>query len=210
MAKVITGVFPKKEAVEIEKKDKPVPSYVLHISLTFSDPLIWRRVQVPGSISLAVFHHVIQLSMGWSDTHAHQFHVGKISYEATLGSDTIGEAKRYDERNFQLQDLEESMRFMFAYLYDAGDIWEHEIRLEEVVYQSGKLNNPFLLAGEQACPPETISDVHAYQALLSSLEDHAGNAHQELSELTGRSDFDPDFFDLEAARDRLELLKQLS
>jgi hypothetical protein len=207
MAKVITGVFPKKEAVKTEKADKPVPSYILHISLTFSDPLIWRRVQVPGSISLATFHHVIQLSMGWSDTHAHQFHVGKISYEPTLGSAAIGETKRYDERNFQLQDLEESMRFMFAYLYDAGDIWEHEIRLEEVVYPSEKLHNPVLLAGEQACPPETISDVHEYQALLTSLENPAVNGHQKLSELTGSSDFDPNFFDLEAARHRLQLLK---
>lgn len=208
MAKVITGVFPKKETGKIEKKDKPVPSYILHISLTFSDPLIWRRVQVPGNISLATFHHVIQLSMGWSDTHVHQFHVGKISYEPVLGSDTIGEAKRYDERNFKLQDLEESMRFMFAYLYDAGDIWEHEIRLEEVVYQLGKSNKPVLLAGEQACPPEAISDIHAYQALLSSLEHHEENGLQKLSELTGSSDFNPDFFDLQAARERLQLLNQ--
>jgi len=207
MAKVITGVFPKKVAVKTEKADKPVPNYILHISLTFSDPLIWRRVQVPGNMSLATFHHVIQLSMGWSDTHTHQFHVGKISYEPTLGTDTIGEAKRYDERNFQLQDLEESMRFMFAYLYDAGDIWEHEIRLEEVVYPTEVLHNPVLLGGEQACPPETMSDVHEYQALLASLENHAEGGYQKLSELAGNSDFDPDFFDLETARNRLQSLK---
>lgn len=207
MAKIITGAFPEKEEMKTEKRDKPVLSYVLHISLTFSDPLIWRRVQVPGSISLATFHHVIQLSMGWSDTHVHQFHVGKISYEPTLGSTAIAETKRYDERNFQLQDLEESMRFMFAYLYDAGDIWEHEIRLEEVVYPSGKSHKPVLLSGEQACPPETISDVHEYQALLTSLENPVGNGRQKLSELAGSSDFDPDFFDLEAARHRLQLLK---
>lgn len=207
MAKVITGVFPQKEAAKEQKEDKPVPSYVLRISLTFSDPLIWRRVQVPGSISLATFHHIIQLSMGWSDSHVHQFHVGKISYEPASGKAAIKENKRYDERNFQLRDLEEGMRFMFAYLYDAGDIWEHEIRLEEIVPPAIKVQTSVLLAGKRACPPETVSDIHEYQSLLNSLEEPSSNARKKLSELTGSSDFDPDFFDLEAARHRLRQLK---
>ena len=205
MAKIITGAFPEKETV---KADKPIPSYVLHISLIFSDPLIWRRVQVPGNISLATLHRVIQLSMGWSDSYVHQFLVGKISYEPTLGSETIKENKKYDERNFKLQDLEEGMRFMFAYLYDDGDIWEHELRLEEAVGSSRDLHNPVLLSGEQACPPETTGDIHVYQELLTSLEDPSSSDHKKLLELTGRNDFDPNFFDLAAAQYRLQLLKQ--
>jgi len=199
LAKVITGAFPEKKQA---KQDKPTPGYVLHISLIFSDPLIWRRVHVPGSISLATLHQVIQLSMGWSDSHVHQFLVGKISYEPTSGnSSTIRESSRYDERNYTLQDLEGGMRFMFAYLYDAGDIWEHEIRLEEVVVSSEELKKPILLSGEQACPPETLSDIHEYQTIL---EDQSGSGHKKISELTGSSNFDPDFFDLAAARLRLE------
>lgn len=204
MAKIITGVFPKKQPGKTKKKDTPVPSYVLLISLTFSDPLIWRCVHVPGHISLALLHHVIQLSMGWSDSHTHQFHVGKISYEPASAEKTIKENKRYSERNFKLQDLEESMRFMFAYLYDAGDIWEHEIRLEEVVPPSTKLDKPVLLAGAQACPPETVSDIHEYQTLLNALRDPASSSHKKLVELTGSNDFDPDFFDLVAAQNRLQ------
>jgi hypothetical protein len=207
MAKIITGAFPEKEEMKTEKRDEPAPSYVLHISLTFSDPLIWRRVQVPGSISLATLHHVIQVSMGWSDSHVHQFLVGKISYAPTLGSGTIKENERYDERNYKLQDLEEGMQFMFAYLYDAGDIWEHEIRLEEVVISQQELPEPVLLSGEQACPPETMSDIHEYQSLLTSLEDSSRSGRKKLSELTGSSSFDPDYFDLDDARHRLQGLK---
>ncbi len=207
MAKIITGAFPEKEEIKPKKRDKPAPSYVLHISLTFSDPLIWRRVQVPGSISLATLHHVIQVSMGWSDSHVHQFLVGKISYAPTLGSATIKENERYDERNYKLQDLEEGMQFMFAYLYDAGDIWEHEIRLEEVVISKEELPKPVLLSGEQACPPETMSDIHEYQSLLTSLEDSSRSSRKKLAELTGGSSFDPDYFDLNDARHRLQGLK---
>jgi hypothetical protein len=69
------------------------------------------------------------------------------------------------------------------------------------------LHNPALLSGEQACPPETTGDIHVYQALLSSLENPSGSGHKKLLELTGSGDFDPDFFDLEAAQHRLQLLK---
>ena len=207
MAKVITGVFPEKESEQSTKNDKPIPSYILHISIMFSDPLIWRRVQVPGTITLATLHDVIQLSMGWTDSHMHQFLVGKISYEPTSGGSAIRESTKYDERNVKLYELEEGMHFMFSYLYDAGGGWEHDIRLEEVVPHTRELLYPVLLSGEQACPPETMSDIHEYQELLESLEDPSKNSHLNLYELTGSNDFDPDAFDLAAAKDRFEVLK---
>ncbi len=207
MANVITGVFPEKESEQSAKNDKPIPSYVLHISIMFSDPLIWRRVQIPGTFTLATLHDVIQLSMGWTDSHVHQFLVGKISYEPTSGSSTIKESTKYDERNVKLYELEEGMHFMFSYLYDAGGGWEHDIRLEEVVPHTRELLHPVLLSGEQACPPETMSDIHEYQELLESLEDPSRGDNVNLSELTGSNEFDPDFFDLAAAKDRFEGLK---
>ena len=207
MAKVITGVFPEKESEQSTENDKPIPSYILHISIMFSDPLIWRRVQIPGTITLATLHDVIQLSMGWSDSHMHQFLVGKISYEPTSGDSGIRESTKYDERNVKLHELEEGMHFMFSYLYDAEGGWEHDIRLEEVVPHTRELHHPVLLAGEQACPPEAMFDIHEYQALLDSLENPSKGASEDLSELTGENDFDPDFFDLTAAKDRLEVLR---
>lgn len=38
--------------------------YQLHIALEGSDPLIWRRVIVPQTITLARLHLVIQVAMG--------------------------------------------------------------------------------------------------------------------------------------------------
>jgi len=207
MAKVITGIFPEKSSENIEKKDEPISSYLLHISLAFSDPLIWRRVQVPGIITLATLHEVIQLSMGWDDTDFHQFLVGKISYEPTSGANIISKNTKYDERNARLHDLEDGMQFMFSYLYDAGDGWEHHVHLEEVIPHTVELHYPVLLSGEQACPPETFSDIHDYQAVLASLENSPGSSQEKLLELTGNSDFDADNFDLTAAKLRLQVLQ---
>ena len=172
MAQVIKGIFPQstKTDTETKKDDKQVPSYVLHISITFSDPLIWRRVQVPGTFTLAQLHDTIQLSMGWSDSHVHQFLVGKISYEPTMKTKVPREAKRFDEYKYKLHTLEEGMRFMFSYIYDAGEGWEHEIHLEEIIPPTRQLKHPILLAGEMACPPETIGDIHQYLELITDLE----------------------------------------
>jgi hypothetical protein len=205
MAQVIKGVFPENTRTEpaTKSEDKQIPSYLLHISITFSDPLIWRRVQVPGTFTLAQLHDIIQLSMGWSDSYVHQFLVGKISYEPTMKNNIPRESTRFDERKYKLHTLEEGMRFMFTYLYDAGEGWEHEIRLEEVVPPTRQLRHPILLSGEMACPPETVGDIHEYHQLLSALDlpDNKGSA--SLYKLTGRPDFDPHYFDLEAAKKRV-------
>ena len=36
-------------------------------------PMTWRRVRVPGSITLRELHGVIQVAMGWESFHLYQF-----------------------------------------------------------------------------------------------------------------------------------------
>lgn len=207
MAQVIKGVFPQRGKIEpdAKKDDKQVPSYILHISITFSDPLIWRRIQVPGSFTLAQLHDTIQLSMGWSDSYVHQFLVGKISYEPTMKTKVPRESKRFDEYKYKLHALEEGMRFMFSYIYGAGEGWEHEIHLEEIIPPTRHLKHPILLSGEMACPPETIGDIHQYQQLITDLESPDSKKPDNLYDLAGRPDFDPGYFDLEAAKKRVSM-----
>ncbi|MGB3209193.1 MAG: plasmid pRiA4b ORF-3 family protein [Desulforhopalus sp.] len=205
MAQVIKGAFPEIARSDTKNDDKQVPSYLLHISIVFSDPLIWRRVQVPGTYTLAQLHDIIQLSMGWTDSHVHQFLVGKISYEPTMKSNTPRVSKRFDEHKYRLHSLEEGMRFMFSYIYDAGEGWEHEIRLEEVIPPTKQLKHPVLLSGEMACPPESVGDIHEYLQLVTALESPNDKNRNSLYELAGRPDFDPAYFDLEAAKKRVSI-----
>ncbi len=206
MAQVIQGDFPTTKKATDPKDDKAVPSYILHISLTFSDPLIWRRVQIPGTATLAKLHEVIQKSMGWSDSHVHQFIVGKISFEPTMRTNAPRVSKRFDEDKYQLHTLEDGMNFLFSYIYDAGEGWEHEIHLEEVVPATTPLNGTIVLAGERACPPEDVGDIHEYHQLITAFEDPNSKDYHRLYEITGRPDFDPAVFDLDSAKKRIGLL----
>ena len=59
MGKIIKVDFPQKN----KKIKKTLPDvYQLKVVLLGTDPVVWRRVQVPGSFSLAKLHTVIQLT----------------------------------------------------------------------------------------------------------------------------------------------------
>jgi hypothetical protein len=65
-----------------------LPLYELKITLCGSNPAIWRRVQVPGSINLTRLHDVFQVVMGWTDSRLHQFVDAPIVYSVPSGMTT--------------------------------------------------------------------------------------------------------------------------
>src|SRR5882724_669081 len=57
---------------------KAKPSiYQLKITPLGITPPIWRRIQVPSSMTLARLHDVFQVVMGWTNSHMHQFEKGR-------------------------------------------------------------------------------------------------------------------------------------
>jgi hypothetical protein len=190
MAKIIKGLFPASEKDE-ESEKKPAPLYQLSISLTYSDPLIWRRFQVPGECRLSQLHEIIAVLLGWSGVDAHQFYVGKIFYDMAAPKGCKKSLKRFDESKFSLQDIEESMKWCFLYLYDAGEGWEHELELEEILPADQGSGYPVLLSGDRSGPPEYFNDIHEFEDCLSSLKKMENG-------------FDPSALDIEAINLRLK------
>ncbi|WP_250310852.1 plasmid pRiA4b ORF-3 family protein [Rickettsia endosymbiont of Oedothorax gibbosus] len=47
--------------------------YQFKITLKYSKPKIWRRIQVPEKYSFKDLHLAIQDVMGWENYHMHQF-----------------------------------------------------------------------------------------------------------------------------------------
>ena len=54
---------------------KPRPKFVHQflVVLSGTDPLVWRRIQVPEKYSFWDLHVAIQDAMGWLDYHLHEF-----------------------------------------------------------------------------------------------------------------------------------------
>ena len=61
-------------------EDNSVFIYQLRVWLREISPVIWRRLLVRSDSSIADLHYTLQLAMGWTDTHLHQFLIRGKSY----------------------------------------------------------------------------------------------------------------------------------
>ena len=177
--------------------------YMLKIQLLDIEPAIWRRFVVPASITLDRLHDVIQIVMGWTDSHLHEFNIGKKRYTEYPESKEDG----LDCGRYRLGDLIKQKGRTFSYLYDFGDSWEHELVLEENRYFNPQLRMVLAcLEGERACPPEDVGGVPGYFEFCNALKDPSHEEYESYMEWSG-GDYESESFDSNTAN--WELLKYL-
>ncbi len=164
--------------------------YLLKIQLLDIEPVIWRRFVVPASITLDRLHDVIQIVMGWTDSHLYEFTIGNKRYMEYPESKEDGLACG----RYRLGDLIKQKGRTFRYLYDFGDSWEHELVLEESRYFNPELT---CLEGGRACPPEDVGGVPGYFEFCNGLKDPSHEEHESYKEWSG-GDYDSEQFDSES------------
>ncbi len=197
MAEIIKGKFPKprKPRSTTTKPATPVAAYQLKVTLNHCKPPIWRRILVPGHFSLLKLHDVLQICLGWTDSHLHQFIIDKRYYGDLANDEGWGFSKILDERRHKLCDLESAIIMGFIYEYDFGDGWEHKIKVEKIVPpEENPPQHPLLLDGKRACPPEDVGGPLGYMEFLEAIADPEHEELEAMQEWLGE-DFDPDSFD---------------
>lgn len=178
------------------------PVYQLEVTLEDSRPPIWRRILVPGNITLPRLHRVLQAVMGWEDYHLHQFMAGGKRYSIPHPDDWV---EVTDERRVPLSRLLREPGDRLEYEYDFGDGWRHRVVLEEVLPDL-ELAHPVCLAGERAGPPEDSGGVWGYQEMLEAVRDRAHPDYKQYREWL-RDGFDPEEFPLEAINQELRRVR---
>lgn len=179
--------------------------YEIKITLQDVKPAIWRRLHVPSDITLAQLHEVIQIAMGWTNSHLHQFVIAGERYgSAEMDDDDFGH-KMVDEHRVQL-DKVATPKSRFVYEYDFGDDWRHEIKVEKVVASQEGIKTPYCITGELACPPEDCGGAWGYVDMLEKLAEPTGEERSELIEWLGY-EFDPQQFDLHKINENLKHLQ---
>jgi hypothetical protein len=168
--------------------------YQLKVSLKYTRPLVWRRIQLRGDITLAKLHRILQATMGWYDSHLHQFIVGR-SYYGVASRGEFLDMDLKDEKKARLNQLVSKPKQKIIYEYDFGDGWEHELLLEHVLEPEADARYPRLIGGARACPPEDCGGVGGYENFLAAIRDPNHQEHEEYLEWIG-GEFDPEEFDL--------------
>lgn len=184
----------------------PKTVYQLKVTLTGSKPSIWRRILVPDSVTLYELHIILQISMGWTDSHLHEFKINGDIY-GDLENNEFGDLEIYDEEISQLNQCGLKDKKSFKYLYDFGDGWDHTILVEKIMPAEKGTRYPFCEAGKCACPPEDVGGLGGYSHFLQSIADPSDEEHEEYLVWIGGG-FDPKHFDENEVSEQLRHYKR--
>jgi len=153
----------------------------LRIELCGSDPLIWRQVEVPTSVTLKVLHDIIQAAMGWWDYHLWEFTIGKRRFGLPMDEDW-GTEPRTDAAKVRLRQVLTPCRTTITYLYDFGDDWEHRLILTGIRQGEPRISYPRYVGGEGNAPPEDCGGIHGFYNKLAIAADPSHPDHAEVTE----------------------------
>ena len=174
--------------------------------------MIWRRVQVPASLTLRELHGVIQVVMGWEGIHLFQF---------TLRARRFGSLELAARSpDVPLSELRLRVGARFRYEYDLNGPWEHEVRLESRHEAGPQRSYPICLDGDGSCPPEDCGGVNGFLARREAWTAPeagydfavlAGFVDQlALKRSTGASIDAEEIIDVREALERLEVRQELA
>jgi hypothetical protein len=206
----VSSIFERLQADQ-EPTLHPVPAevrgYRVRLDLRGAKPPVWRRLELPGDLTLPRLHEVIQAAMGWTDTHLHRFRTGgdhRSPYFITAFDVDEGEDGVLED-DIRLDQTVAAEGDHLWYEYDFGDGWDHVLRVEAVLDEPPA--SVRCMGGRMACPPEDCGGLGGYEelaawvrsgyddSLLPEVFDDAAHAHGWLP-----LEWHPDHFDIEETR----------
>ena len=180
---------------------------------------IWRLFEVDSRLYLNEFHDVLQVIMGWENSHLHSFTdrnpntPGRGSTPARSWAPDYARAEDDEgwylpEETVQLGKILNEGSTPLFYEYDFGDGWLHRIDWIETVKKTTDDVSARAIRGKRRCPPEDSGGIGGYEDLIATLAAHVVDESdrdhvQELREWAqgtaqrsgGEETFDPAHFD---------------
>ena len=185
------------------KQSTDIHVYQMKITLEDSKPPIWRRIQVSSTVTLYRFHMILQVVMGWSNYHLHEFNIDGLHYGEPSPDN---EYKVRNEKTVKLSQVISKEGAKFAYIYDFGDDWYHKILVEKILQPESDKHYPICIKGTRACPPEDCGGIGGYYDFLEIIKNPDDPDHGQMLEWVGGS-YDPEAFGLDNINQQLRKIK---
>ncbi|MEM1152528.1 MAG: plasmid pRiA4b ORF-3 family protein [Pseudomonadota bacterium] len=123
-------------------------TYYIKIALRGISPMIWRRLRVAGSTSLADLHQIIQIAMGWDDDYVHHIHIHIHIHihgvDHGIHKSGCNPFRYYPEEVF-IDDFEFEVGDRFSYTYNYSEFWVCQFGIEVIDQRTKAL--PYCLGG---------------------------------------------------------------
>lgn len=178
--------------------------YQLKVRLERCKPPVWRKILVPDDITLQKLHQILQIVMGWTNSHLHQFEKNGVYYGEPSPENDF---KQVDERKVRLNKLLVKPKDLIRYEYDFGDSWEHSVVLEKILELSPDMTVPICLDGKNACPPEDCGGVWGYATMLEAIANPKHPEHEDYIDWLGE-EFNPEAFYMDEINVQLKFFKR--
>jgi hypothetical protein len=191
--------------MNMTKIKQPMDIYVYQMKVTLEDskPPIWRRIHVTSATTLYKLHKILQVVIGWSDYHLHEFIIDEMHYgEPSPDYDF----KMNNEKTVKLGQVVSEEGAKFAYIYDFGDYWYHKILVEKILPLEPDKRYPICIKGKRACPPEDCGGIWGYYDFLKTIQNPNHPEHDHMLKWVGGS-FDPEAFNLDSINQGLRKIR---
>src|SRR5829696_3332577 len=182
-------------------------TYVVRVSLDSSEPEVWRRLKLDSSLDLRSVHRMLQATMGWLDSHLHEFTTPRSASRLLADSEVDEGEEGTPERDVRLDEVLAQVGDSVSYLYDFGDAWDHTLTLE-AIHSSEPAEPVTVIGGDRACPFEDSGGTGTWNAFVRWLVDGDADDLEEewLVDLAERTPvgFDATRFEADEAQSAAE------
>jgi hypothetical protein len=197
--------------------------HTLHIQLHGSEPAIWRRLEVDGSMTLERFHEVLQGALGWTNSHLHlymdrnpfirgQVAAGEQPTTWLMANSIEDGLQGEDESGSTLTRALARSGGTLWYEYDLGDSWMHLITEESSRPLDPGAPEARVLDGALRVPLEDCGGLGGWYEMLKLSRVPSANPDRSYivdwfrAHVGYFTPVDPEVFDAGAANLRVRLL----
>lgn len=163
-------------------KKPPERVFVLRMHVVGCEPRIWRRLEVRESMWLSRLHDTVQILFDWFDYQTHAFVVDELKFGNPIKRDDLVVE---DDRDVTLAELDLEHRDRFLYIYDFGEGWHVEIKIERTGLVEKGVAYPVCSGGERAGPPEDCGGLEAFHDMLACINEPNTDLGREWLEWLG-------------------------
>ena len=126
--------------------------YQFRVVVRDTSPHLWRRLLVNSNTTLAKFHDILQVALGWSGCRPYRFLIrGRVHEINSPGGQNDVDQVRLADFHFLPKE-----RFFYEYDFDSDGRprWQHQARFERMLPAEAQRLYPVSIGGVGMAPPE--------------------------------------------------------
>jgi len=197
------------------------PIYEFYAELFDYEPLIWRRFQVPGNISMARLGYIVMtlfemkashlFAVEWIYEYGGNQKTRRFEVPSESADYGIDEEKPMDATTVKLSRITDQPGSRFNVNYDFGDNWYVVLKLEKVFSDSELpgVELPRALGGAGFGIIEDVGGTYRLADFAEAFKKKRGEDYREFREWLGVDDFDMNAFDLNDMNFRLRKIPRI-